>query len=330
MVMIYTNYGSSFEQIEQESILASAEKAGLSFPYSCRDGRCSSCKCKVLSGETVCLGDELGLTDFQKSQGWVLSCLRSAKVDVKLDVEDLGNFPVIKSKLLPSKIDSITQISNTIMVVVLRLPPSSKLEYYAGQYVEVIIGNLKRSYSIANSPTSANRLELHIKKVGQGSMSEYWFQRAKKDNTLHISGPFGTFFLRNVVGQDLVFLATGTGIAPVKAILESLNKKPKNEQPDSVTVYWGGRTANDLYWDLSEPKYPIKYEPVLSRPLANWSGAVGYVQNAFLNTSPNLAKTVVYACGSEEMIRSANELLIDQGLDEGRFYSDSFVATGLN
>ena len=329
MVMIHTNYGSKFEQIHQESILCSAEKAGVNFPYSCRGGRCSSCKCKVLSGETECLDEELGLTEYQKSQGWILSCVRFAKTDVELEVEDLGGLPLIKPKTLPCKIDNIMQISNEIMRVVIRLPPSSKVEYYAGQYIEIIMGKIRRSYSIANAPGIDNRLELHIKRIDQGSMSEYWFQKAKKNDVLRIHGPLGTFFLRDVVGKSLIFLATGTGIAPVKSILEMLNGRPKNEQPDSVTVYWGGRIPSDFYWNLSECEYPIHYEPVLSRPYSGWSGTVGYVQDVFLATSPKFAKILIYACGSDKMVRGANELLVNQGLEEKNFYSDAFVASGL-
>jgi CDP-4-dehydro-6-deoxyglucose reductase len=329
MVMIYTNYGSKFEQVHQESILCSAEKAGVIFPYSCRNGRCSSCKCKILSGETECLGEELGLTEYQKSQGWILSCVRSAKEDLELEVEDLGGLPIIKPKTLPCKIDCITRISNVIIRVVIRLPPSSKIEYYAGQYVEIIMGAIRRSYSIANAPATDNRIELHIKKVDQGAMSQYWFHKAKENDVLRINGPLGTFFLRDVVGKNLIFLATGTGIAPVKSILEELNRKPTNEHPDSVTVYWGGRTPSDFYWDLSQCEYPVRYEPVLSRPFAGWTGYVGYVQDVFLGTSPNLAKAVVYACGSDEMIRSASDLLIHHGLAEDMFYSDAFIASGV-
>lgn len=328
MLIISTTYGSRFEQVDKESILDSAENAGVSFPYSCRDGRCSSCKCKVLSGETACLSQELGLTDDQRLQGWILSCVRTAKTNITLEVEDLGGLPLIKPKTLPCKIDSITQISNDIIRVFLRLPPSIEVEYYAGQYVDLVVGNIRRSYSIANAPTKDNRLEFHIKKVERGLMSEYWFEKARMNDLLRIVGPHGTFFLRTVVGQDLVFLATGTGIAPVKAILESLNDKPKNERPNSVTVYWGGRTLDALYWRLSESQYPARYEPVLSRPSASWSGAVGYVQDAFLDMSPDLTKSVVYACGSDEMIRSARERLIERGFDERRFYSDAFIATG--
>ena len=327
MVMIYTTYGPAFEQIVEESILDSAEKANITFPYSCRDGRCSSCKCKVLSGETECLSQELGLTENESLQGWILSCVRTAKTNLELEVEDLGGLPLIKPKTFPCKVDSIRKISNDIIIVVLRLPPSSQVEYYCGQYIDIIAGDIRRSYSIANAPAN-NRIELHIKKVEQGSMSEYWFEKAEQDDLLRINGPLGTFFLRDVVGKDLVFLATGTGIAPVKSILESLNGKPKNEQPDSVAVYWGGRTPSDLYWNLSECDYPVRYEPVLSRPLADWLGAVGYVQDAFLATSPDLAKTVVYACGSDDMIHSASKLLSDHGLGHGQFYSDAFLASG--
>jgi CDP-4-dehydro-6-deoxyglucose reductase len=330
MVMIYTASGLRFEQIDKESILDSAEKMHVSLPHSCRDGRCGSCKCKVLSGETECLSQELSLTDEQSFQGWILSCVRIATTDVELDVEDLGGFKLIKPKTLPCKIDSITQVSSEVVKLVLRLPPSSNVEYYAGQYFDIIVDNIKRSYSIANAPNNVNHLEIHVKKVELGLMSRYWFEGAKKDDLLRINGPLGTFFLRDVAKKDLVFFATGTGIAPVKSMLETLNGKCKSERPDSVSVFWGGRTLSDLYWDPTECSYPMRYVPVLSRPPEDWLGCVGYIQDAFMRMSPDLTKTLVYACGSDAMIGSASEVLSLAGLAEGRFYSDAFLATGLN
>ena len=328
MILISASFGSQFQQIDKKSILDSAEAAGFQFPYSCRGGRCSSCKCKVLSGETDILSEELGLTEDQKLQGWILSCVRIAATDLQLEVENLSNLPLIKPKTFPSKIDLVTKISGEVVRVFLRLPPGSKVEYYAGQYIEVILGSIRRSYSIANAPNNDNRLELHIRKVDQGTMSEYWFENARKNDLLRINGPFGTFYLRDVVGKDLVFLATGTGIAPIKAILELLSNKSENEQPESVTVFWGGRDLIDLYWNLLECQYPVSFVPVLSRPLKGWSGKVGYVQDVFIGMAPNLNKTVVYACGSDKMIRSASDLLINQGLAAEMFYSDAFVASG--
>ena len=328
MVKIHTNYGLEFDQIDQESILKSAETAGIILPYSCRDGRCSSCKCKVLSGDTKCLSAELGLSESQILDGWILSCVRAASTDVLLEVENLESRVLKKPRTLPCKIDTIEMMSKDIIKVILRIPSSAKIDYQAGQYVEIILGGIRRSYSIANAPCETNRLELHIKKVELGSMSEYWFDRAKKNDLLRLNGPLGTFFLRNVANLDLVFLATGTGIAPIKAILEELHNLPKEDEPASVTVFWGGRNVEDLYFDVTVCKFPIRYEPVLSRPSSSWSGAIGHVQDVLIGTSPDLTKTVIYACGSEDMIRTSCEVLVAAGLDSKSFYSDAFVASG--
>jgi CDP-4-dehydro-6-deoxyglucose reductase len=214
------------------------------------------------------------------------------------------------------------------MRVVLRLPTSADFTFIAGQYIDIIGSNgLRRSYSLANSSTAGKTLELHIRAVPNGEMSKYWFTQAQVNDLLRLHGPLGTFFLRPLAGLDLVFLATGTGIAPVKAMLESLEGIPLAQRPRSVVVFWGGRSAQDLYWDGESIAAGQRYVPVLSRHLPSWTGAVGYVQDVLLAQPPDLSSTVVYACGSNVMIQSAQEALIQAGLSSSRFYSDAFVCS---
>jgi len=159
-------------------------------------------------------------------------------------------------------------------------------------------------------------------------MSDYWFNHAKLNDLLRLNGPLGTYFLRECAKTDIFFLATGTGIAPVKAILESLMHVPEEQQPQSITVLWGGRKPEDFYIDLAAIPGKHRYIPVISRPSEGWTGAKGYVQDIFLSTAPDLSKTAVYACGSDNMIRDAKELLLNAGLPTARFYSDAFVSSG--
>jgi len=158
-------------------------------------------------------------------------------------------------------------------------------------------------------------------------MSDYWFNHAKKNDLLRLNGPMGTFFLRECTNIDVFFLATGTGIAPVKAILESLMQMPE-QQPKSLTVLWGGREPKDFYIDISAIPGKHRYYPVISRPNENWTGAKGYVQDFLLATASDLSNAVVYACGSDNMIHDAKQLLIKAGLPSARFYSDAFVSSG--
>lgn len=332
MPFINTTSGRSFAAAEGQSILEAASSNGVQFSYSCRNGRCSSCKCKIVSGTSVLLTDELGLSEQEKSEGWALSCARTATSDLQIEVEDLADLLLPKAKTLACRIQSIDRLGTDVLRIYLRLPPAAGFLFLPGQYVEVIApeGGLRRSYSLASAAVKENQLELHIRKIAMGALSEYWFSQAKPGDLLRLYGPLGTFVFRDLQGVDLVFLATGTGIAPVKAMLESLALSPMGHRPKSVSVYWGGRVREDIYLDLSSITTGCHYRPVLSRENDDWSGAKGHVQNALMADRSDFSNTVVYACGSDTMIHSAKNLLISKGLPERHFYSDAFVcsATG--
>ncbi len=326
MPLVQLSNGRKFAATQGESLFDAALSAGIMLPHSCKTGRCSTCKSKVLLGETTALQTETGLTDSEKAEGWILSCVRSAQTDVTLEVEDLGNVDLPPIKTLPCRISSIDRLATDVIRVTLRLPPTADFRSIPGQYIDVIgPGGVRRSYSLANANTADKTLELHIRAVDGGVMSDYWFKQAKPNDLLRFNGPLGTFFLRGLDQLHLVFLATGTGIAPVKAMLESLTHIAAEQAPQSVTVFWGGRTAGDLYFDPQAIPAGHRFVPVLSRAGAGWAGVSGYVQNALLATLPDLAHTAVYACGSDAMIRSAKASLLAEGLPDNRFFADAFV-----
>ena len=326
MPFIKLSNGRGFSATPGASLVDAALSAGITLPHSCKTGRCSTCKCKVLLGSTTALQIETGLTDAEKNEGWILSCVRFAQTDVTLEVEDLGNLVLPPSKTLPCRISSIDRMAADVVRVMLRLPPTADFRSIPGQYIDVIgPGGVRRSYSLANANTTDKTLELHIRAVDGGVMSDYWFKQAKTNDLLRFNGPLGTFFLRGLDQLHLVFLATGTGIAPVKAMLESMTDIVPEKVPQSVTVFWGGRTAEDLYFDLQAIPAGHRFVPVLSRATATWAGASGYVQNVLLAMQPDLARTAVYACGSDAMIRTAKASLLAAGLPDNRFFADAFV-----
>lgn len=324
---IKVSSGRSFAARSDETILNAALRQGVTLGYSCRIGRCSSCKGRVRAGETIAAHDELGLSADEKAAGFVLTCVRQACGPVELEIEDLGDAALPEAKTLPCRIQSIQRLSHDVVRVMLRLPPTAQFDYLPGQYIDVIgPGGLRRSYSIANAPQADKQIELHIREVAHGAMSRYWFQQAKANDLLRLRGPLGTFFLRGQAGRDLVLLATGTGIAPVKAILEGMGGMPADSLPRSTTVYWGGRQPEDLYWPGADLPN-LRFVPVLSRAGAAWTGARGHVQDVMLGEPGDLANTLVYACGSETMIRSAQAKLQVAGLPGGRYHSDAFVCS---
>ncbi len=327
MVSVAISNGPSLSLLDQDTILNAAEKSGIVLAHSCRTGRCSSCKCKVISGETIPLVDEIGLSQKEKDEGWILSCVRSATSNLEIEIEDLGDVTLPKPGLFPCRINNIDYVSKDVVRVALRLPPSSSFKILPGQYVDIIgPSGVRRSYSVANH-VGDNILEFHIGKVDNGILSRYWFGEAKINDLLRLNGPFGTFFLRSVKGQDVVFLATGTGIAPVKAMIEGAELLAPEDRPKSMVVFWGGRTLDDLYFDPTLGHESLRYVPVLSRCAAEWRGQRGYVQDAFLEEHYELSNCTVYACGSDKMIRSSSEALLKSGLAEKRFFSDAFLAS---
>lgn len=311
------------------TIFEAAKSNGILLEHSCLNARCRSCKVRVISGETKDKIDDLVLTAEEKSQGYVLSCNAIPKSDLELDVEDLGDIPFYDSKIIPAKITSLEFISETILKLDLRLPPNTSFKYHSGQYVNISKGTLKRSYSIANECKENSELSFYIKNYDGGQMSQYWFNEAKVGDLLRIEGPKGSFFLRESNTQHLIFLATGTGIAPVMAIIEELISSRRISVLEKVWIFNGARFEQDLIWnsDHFNNISNIEYIPVLSKPNDSWKGEVGYVQNILLSKNINLSESQVYACGSDKMIGSALKELVKNGLDSKSFYSDAFVAT---
>lgn len=331
MALITLGSGKSFHAFDPVSIFEAATKSNISLPYSCKTGRCSTCRCRVISGITRALHPETGLSEQEKTEGWILSCVRTVETDVQIQIDDLSGVELPAPKTLPCRISEIKPLATDVVRVLLRLPPAADFEFIPGQYIDLIGPNgIRRSYSIANVNSAEKVIELHIRDVRGGTMSDYLFRHAKPNDLLRLNGPLGTFFLRETKDLDLIFLATGTGIAPVKAMLESIPFLHASKTPRSVTVLWGAREHDDHYFNVANLPLPHIYIPVLSRPSSGWDGVKGYVQDALLARKPDLSNAAVYACGSNVMIQSARALLIEKGLHPNSFYSDAFVSSGAN
>ena len=327
MFIIKLKNNKTFTASKGLTIFEAAKNSNIILEHSCLSSRCRSCVVKVLSGSTVNKEQELVLTEEEKNNNYVLSCNAKPLGDLELDIEDLGEIKLFEKKIIPSKILVMEKLTNDIIKVVLRLPPNSNFNFNSGQYVNIIKGNLTRSYSIANSSKHKNLLEFFIKNYDNGLMSAYFFNEAKINDLLRLEGPMGTFFLRDSSIKNIAFLATGTGIAPIKSILEGLDKSQDNYRDKNIWLIVGARYQDDLCWEPNLKRLKIKYIPVLSRQVNDWNGAQGYVQDILLKQQIDLENTQVYACGSSEMIKSAKELFLENHLKENNFFSDAFVQT---
>jgi CDP-4-dehydro-6-deoxyglucose reductase len=328
MTTVTLSNGKRFAAERGITLLDAASAAGLVLEHGCRVGRCSSCKAHVASGESAPLRAEESLGADERAAGWVLTCTREAVTDLTLDIEDLTALKGITTKLLPSRIESLARPAPDVVTVRLRLPPTAGFAFLPGQYVDVTSpSGATRSYSLANAAAEGSSLELHVKAVDGGELSRYWFNQAQANDLLRFRGPLGTFFLRDVAGLHLVFLATGTGIAPIKSMLAHLAGLPSEQRPATVRLYWGARRAEDLYWDPLETLPTLRYTPVLSRAGESWTGARGHVQDVLLTELPAPDRTTVYACGSDLMIHDAKAALTAAGIPSRRFFADAFVSS---
>ena len=213
--------GHQFEVEDGEAVLAAALRQGFVLPYGCKNGACGSCKAKILSG-SVDYGvyQKKALPDADKAQGKALFCQAKPLSDLVLEARTIGAAKDIPIKTLPCRVQRIERPTHDVAILFLKLPASERLQFLAGQYIDFLLRDgSHRSFSMANPPHADECLELHLRNYG-GPFSIHAFTRMKEKDILRFEGPLGTFFLREDSAKPVILLASGTGFAPLKAIVE--------------------------------------------------------------------------------------------------------------
>ena len=329
--------GRSFEAEPAETMLAAGIRQGIGLPYGCKDGACGSCKCKKISG-TVTHGphQDKALSAQEEADGYVLTCCGTATSDVVLEsrqVTHAGAFPI---KKMPARVALLEKLSPDVVRLKLQLPANDIIQYHAGQYVEFILRDgARRSYSMANAPhtlveNGAPMIDLHIRHMPGGKFTDHVFGAMKEKEILRIEGPYGSFHLQESP-KPIVLLASGTGFAPIKAIIEHMQFMGITRE---AVLYWGGRRPHDLYMDdwvqarcAEMPN--LTYVPVVSDALPEdgWSGRTGFVHLAVLQDFADLSGHQVYACGAPIVVDSARKDFVEKaGLPEHEFFADAFTS----
>ena len=328
--------GRAFTANPEEAVLSAAIRQGVGLPYGCKDGACGSCKCKKLEGEVV-HGEyqSKALSAEEAAQGFILTCRAVPQSDLVLEsrqVTDESAFPI---KKMPVRVAALEKKSADVVQLRLQLPATETFRYHAGQYIEFILRDgARRAYSMANAPhtqAEAPGVELHIRHMPGGKFTDHVFGAMKEKDILRVEGPFGSFYLREDSDKPIVLLASGTGFAPIKALIEHLQFKGSTR---AVTLYWGGRRPQDLYlhdWVLARAaEMPqLRYVPVVSDALLEdgWSGRTGFVHQAVLDDFADLSGHQVYACGAPIVVESARTAYsAERGLPAEEFYADAFTS----
>ena len=325
----------SFIASADEPILSSGIRQGIALPYGCKDGACGSCKCKMLEGKVVHNQHQSkALSAEEEAQGYILTCCANPQSDVVLESRQVTSADAFPIKRMPSRVMSLEKKSHDVIALKLQLPASDTLQYKAGQYIEFMLRDgARRSYSMASAPhiaADSKTLELHIRHMPGGKFTDHVFGEMKEKEIQRIEGPFGSFYLREDSTKAMILLASGTGFAPIKAIIEQMQHISSTRK---VVLYWGGRRPADLYmndWVLAQvaalPNF--SYVPVVSNALPEdaWVGRTGFVHQAVMADFPNLSAHQVYACGAPVMVDSAQADFVNHcQLPADEFYADSFI-----
>jgi CDP-4-dehydro-6-deoxyglucose reductase len=336
-----TPSGKTIQVDAETSILEAALAQGVVLPYGCKNGACGSCKSRVVEGQVIQDPHQpAALSADEARRGMALLCCARPQSDLTIEarvVAAIGDIPIRK---MPCRVQSIDRVAPDVVVLRLQLPASERLQYLAGQYVELLLRDgTRRSYSMATAPGSIDGIELHVRHLPGGRFTDTVFgtkePALKVRDILRLEGPLGTFFLREDNDRPIVMIASGTGFAPIRAIVERIQAlRASSGFKRPVTLFWGGRRPHDLYmhalcesWAASIPDF--RYVPVVSDALPEdgWTGRTGFVHRAAMADFPDMSTVQVYACGAPVVIESARrDFVADCRLPDEEFYADSFTS----
>ncbi|WP_145206127.1 FAD-binding oxidoreductase [Sphingobium sp. B2] len=322
------NSDISFPCEPDERILDAAERAGYTMAYSCRKGVCVTCRSNLTQGKV-----KIAPFGSPKHAGEEILCCMAIP-DGPVEIAP----PWIEERRQPARVSinvtvhKMDQRSDNVAILHLRLPIGRRVPFAAGQYISVAMeGGESRNYSIANPPRLNDIVELHVRHIPGGMFSDTVLKKLRPGDVLNIALPFGLFTWSDDHSVPAIMLATGTGFAPLKSMIQELIDR-KISRP--VHLFWGGEREADIYelelvTSWARRLSWFDFTPVLANPGTGWTGERGFVQNAVTGRYDDLSGYSVYACGNPIMIEQARALLVEQrSLSAENFHSDAFVFSG--
>lgn len=316
-----------FEVSRGEKVLDAALRQGVRLPHECTFGGCGTCRVRLQQGSVHYDEFPMALTEEEAAQGYALAC--QALADCDLVLTPAGKGPALPDPVrMQAAVRAVEPLTPEISRLVLQLPEDVDCDYRPGQHLNLLLPDLgERSFSMASAYPFGNEVELHVRHIPGGRFTSGRLAQLAADEVLEVEIPRGTFCYHAEDYRPMVFIATGTGFAPIRAILESLLD---DEDCPPVSLYWGMRVEADLYAreELESWKdrlYEFKFVPVLSRAEAGWSGCRGHVQDALAAGLADVPECAFYLCGSPQMVTETKHLLLGLGADLDYIYSDSFT-----
>ena len=323
--------GHTFSVEVDESVLEAALRQGIELPYGCRGGSCGSCRARLIEGSVGYPDDSLppGLTPEEAAAGDALLCQARPQADLLIGVRELVTPTQIEVKNMPVRVSEMERLCHDVHLLRLKLPATERLQFFAGQYIEILLKDgRRRAFSIANAPHADEYIDLHIRLIEGGEFTHYVFNEMQPKAILRIEGPFGQFYLREDSPRPILMMAGGTGYAPLKGMLEHAFHIGL-QRP--IHLFWGVRSLRDLYahdqlvqWSREHANF--SYTPVLSEPLASdaWDGETGLVLGSLLEQYPEPAGYDIYMSGPPAMVEAGRKSFLGRGVPQEQMFSDAF------
>lgn len=323
--------GKTFRVSKGENILVAALRQGVMLPYSCKNGTCGSCKGRIEKGEVrYPFHPPLALEKEDIANGFALMCQAEPTEDLQIQVREIEAVRDIQIRMLPARVVEKDLLADNVVRLRLKLPAAQRLQFLAGQYIDVLLsGGKRRAFSIASCPSLENEIELHIRHVEGGDFTGYVFDDLKVKDILRLEGPQGNFFVRNDQPErPMIMMGGGTGFAPLKSMIENLIEHGDRRE---IHLYWGARTVSELYLDQLPRMWAIRHEHIhyrtaVSEPDENACAGTfrGLVHKAVIADHDDLSGFDVYMSGPPAMIEAARREFIEHGVPADRLFYDSF------
>ncbi|HKJ72372.1 MAG TPA: CDP-6-deoxy-delta-3,4-glucoseen reductase [Gammaproteobacteria bacterium] len=323
--------GKQFPVETGQKILDAALHHGVNLPYGCRNGACGDCKGKVLAGQVdYGVYQPTAMSEEERAQGHALLCQSTPLSDLVLEATELDDARQMEVRRLPCRVHDFRKLTHDIMEVRLKLPAAERLQFLAGQYIEVILKDgRRRAFSIANTPFDDELLTVHIRYVPGGEFTEHVFEGLKPKEIWNFEGPLGQFYLRDNDAPALL-VAGGTGLGPIKAILETAFEEGVGRD---FHLFFGVRAQRDLYltetldrWQAEHPNF--RWTPALSDPApedSDWSGDTGFLHEVIGRYYDDLSGHEAYLAGPPPMVDAVTPRLQELGLTRDHLFSDAFT-----
>ena len=319
--------GKRFDVAAGETVLDAARRAGLALPYSCLSGVCGSCKATLIAGDYhYPRNPPSALNAAEVARHQVLLCQAVPRSDLVIAAREVASVADMPRRVLTLKLQEKTLLAPDVMRLLLQAPRGETLNRLPGQYLDVLLPvGRRRAFSIANAPHTGAQIELHVRHVAGGDFTHHVFTDLDVGATLRIEGPLGTFVPREDSERPLLFVAGGTGFAPIKALIEHFLQLGTRR---AMSLYWGARTPPELYlWTLPQQwaaTGQLQFVPVISDREAAVDGRVGLIHEAVLEDHADLSAFDVYMSGPPALIDAGRRSFVQAGLPEDRLYYDSF------